>query len=160
MCACGRLGFDPVGTGEGAHDATTDVDGDGAVVGPDGSMSPLTCADTDLGSAVGASVASGTLTNSDGDDFESCAGNHSPDRAFAWTAPADGQYTFSLCNSPDWDSVMYLYADTACSGMPMACHDDDCGQHERIRATLAAGQRVVIIIDGFLDRGAFVLDIQ
>ncbi len=34
------------------------------------------------------SVAQGTLTNSDGDDFQACAGDHSPDRAFAWTAPA------------------------------------------------------------------------
>jgi hypothetical protein len=31
--------------------------------------------------------------------------------------------------------------------------------HERITLTLAAGQRIVVVIDGWLDRGAYVLDI-
>jgi hypothetical protein len=159
-CACGRLGFDPA-SGDKAGPPGGDPDSAMPPVGGgDGPPGVLGCADTDLGSALGPAVAQGTLTNADGDDFQSCAGNHSPDRAFAWTAPAAGSYTFSTCNSdPSWDSVLLVYTDAAsCSDQPM-CRDDDCGMHERITLTLTAGQRIVVVIDGWLDRGAYVLDI-
>src|SRR5215813_863605 len=131
-----------------------------ALTGDDATGTKAQCADTDLGSALGSAVASGTLTNADGDDFTACAGHGTPDRAFGWTAPAAGSYTFSICNSePSWDSVLLVYTDAvACSGMPM-CRDDDCSMHERITLTLAAGQRIVVVIDGWLERGPYVLDI-
>jgi hypothetical protein len=157
VCACGRVGFGPV-----SDDNHSDAPGDDDAMssGSDGSPAAMGCADTDLGSALGSAVAQGTLTNSDGDDFQSCAGNHSPDRSFAWTAPTAGSYTFSICNSdPSWDSVLLVYTDAArCTDQPM-CRDDECGMHERITLTLTAGQRIVVVIDGWLDRGAYVLDI-
>jgi hypothetical protein len=154
-CGCGRLGFDPLESAGGS----TSEDARQAI--GDGSTQIARCADTDLGSAVGAGVAQGTLVAGDGDDFKGCAGSSSPDRAFAWTAPATASFTFSICNSASgWDSVLEVFDPTACSGKALACRDDTCGSHEAITRNLMAGQTIVIVVDGWLDRGAYVLDVQ
>lgn len=144
---CGRIGFKPSDlTGGGGG-----PDGGGPGGGtPDGGVSPLACADMDLGSALGSAVAAGS-TAGKGNDYRCRSLGNSSDVAFGWTAPAAGSYTIDLCGSdPTWDSALNI-RDGSCTGPELACVDDDgctLSFHERVTLTLAAQQHIVIIVDG------------
>ncbi len=179
--ACGRISFEqqelPKNLADSAVpdlDASELTDGGDDVNAPsDGTIAdapttdvqvPGTCDDTDLGTAVGNAVASGT-TRGAGDDFadacEGAFGSNSPDVSFTWRAPAAGQYVFDTCGS-SFDTLLTVH-DGTCSGARLACSDDDgsCGGFlSSVTLTLAEGQQVVLVVDGFLESGTYVLNIQ
>lgn len=143
----------------------------------------------DLGSVLGTSVATGTtvgFTNNidttgwggvvpacwQGGAFTpSLAG---PDVFYKWTAPADGEYTFSLCNGQangnTYDTGISLWNFT-CPAAPVypgdfICGNDDGGicvdnfGSELACIPLTANQQILIVIDGYsTEAGTYVLDI-
>ncbi|HJL15174.1 MAG TPA: hypothetical protein RMH99_05935 [Sandaracinaceae bacterium LLY-WYZ-13_1] len=111
---------------------------------PDGSLSGsgLLTSDTTVGA--GAEL-SGT-----------CGGDGAPELAFEWTAPTAGTWVFDTVGS-DYDTV--LYARSGCAGAELACDDDTDGLQSEITVDLAAGQTIVLVVDGFGGSdGAFVLN--
>jgi hypothetical protein len=156
VAACGRIGFDPTGpagdssasdaplgdgaAGDGTADSATDAPVDTMVA---------SCADMDLGSALGPSVASGN-TGSTGDDYNACAGGGSPDLSFRWVAPATATFRIDLCGSNIvWDSALTVRS-ASCTGAQLACDDDSCmtSLHARINLSATAGSTYIIIVDG------------
>jgi hypothetical protein len=118
---------------------------------PDCAASPscATCPDRDLGTATGL-VATGTTVGAGNDHTPSCRPfSTAPDLAFGWRAPANATYQIDTIGSL-YDTV--LYVKTTCTGaeVPGACDDDMGGMLDSlVRVTLRAGDRVVIIVDGF-----------
>lgn len=103
------------------------------------------CQDADLGSVTGASVASGNLGGEDDDINASCGGGGGADRVLAWTAPAAGIWTFDTATS-DFDTKLAIYTD--CS-TEIGCNDDFFGVQSQVQSDLAAGQEILIVVDGF-----------
>jgi hypothetical protein len=123
--------------------------------GPD----PLACIDGDLGGALGDAVASGTIAGATDDLTISCAGGGGADAVYLWTAPAAGTYTFDLSGS-QYDTGMALF-DPDCSGAEMVCNDDALGLTSQITSDFAAGESVLVAVDGYNGAtGSFVLGIN
>ncbi|MEM9068991.1 MAG: hypothetical protein AAGE52_10815 [Myxococcota bacterium] len=134
------------------------------VVGPAG-----VCPD-DSGavSTTGAAVFMGSTIGA-GDDLASpdgCVtargGGASPDRAFRWSAPAAGDYTFDTVGS-SFDTVLYVLND--CDGAEsLGCNDDTMMGELRstVTATLTEGQEVLVVVEGFsfINAGNFVVNIN
>lgn len=115
---------------------------------------------TDLGSAMGTSVASGTTSGGGNDLSGSCGGSSAEDLAFTWTAPAADTYTFSTDGSA-YDTILVVGEGT-CAGLTELDCDDDSGESTQslLTATLAAGDVVVIDVDGYASNaGSFELNI-
>jgi hypothetical protein len=123
------------------------------------------CADVDLGSAVGFPVHVGD-TRGLTDDAQTCEGDGMGDISFLWTAPSSGRFRFDTCGS-SYDTALSARMDD-CGGAQIACNDDAnaCGNgslQSRILLDLTAGQRVILIVDGFSGsdgEGPFVLNIE
>ncbi|MEZ4408536.1 MAG: hypothetical protein R3A52_18985, partial [Polyangiales bacterium] len=109
------------------------------------------CPDRDLGSATGASVASGTVGDTGGTFFASCA-RSGRDVLLRWRAPADGAWRFDTAGS-DYDTVLHL-RDGDCDGPEIACSDDVGGGDytSNLLATLRTGQVVTVVLSGFNGR--------
>jgi hypothetical protein len=110
-----------------------------------------TCPDDDLGMATGTGIARGSiLGRCDVRRPSACTTPLSglgPDIAFAWTAPAGGDYSFDTVGS-DFDTTLYLL-DGSCSGDTLDCSEDSITVTSRIVATLSAGQTVIVVVDSF-----------
>lgn len=122
-----------------------------------GCMGMLACQDADLGSALGNNVAAGTTVGEDNDLDATCGFGDPADRVFRWVAPAAGQYTFNT-NGSMYDTVLALYSDCATQ---LQC-DDDSGTDTQslLSRNLAAGQVVLIVVDGFnTQTGNYILNI-
>jgi hypothetical protein len=104
------------------------------------------CQDQDLGSAMGAAVASGNTALSDNDLNPSCGAGDALDEVLRFVAPAAGQYTFSTAGST-YDTILALFSDCATQ---LACNDDANGtlQSQLVR-NMAAGEVVLILVDGY-----------
>lgn len=127
--------------GGAGDDGPGDDDGSGT--------SKIACADVNLGSAIGSSVAIGS-TAGKANDYRGCGGDGN-DTTFGWFAPAAGRYVIDLCGSEQtWDSVLDV-RDGSCTGPHLACGDDECGGaigvQARVTLDLAAGQGIVIVVD-------------
>lgn len=169
LTACGRIGFDPLGGDDGIVDGATGggdgSPGDGTVGdGADAPMANLACADMNLGSATGASVASGT-TSGTGNDYSSCMGT-GQDLTFGWIAPVTGTFQIDTCGSDRlYDSTLSI-RDGSCTGPSLGCSNDVCGLtpslHGRLTVNLTAGQGIVIFVDTQAppDSGSFQLAIN
>ena len=125
---------------------------------------PLACVNEDLGSAVGASVLSGTTAGEDADLVNSCLGGGkkkggpAPDYIVSWTAPAAGDYTFSLVGS-EYDTAIAI-VDGDCNGPELGCNDDCEDMQSVLGVTVEADQVVLVAISGFGGRsGSFDLSI-
>jgi hypothetical protein len=117
-----------------------------------------TCASTDLGSTVPQMV-TGTTVGLPNLLTPSCSYSYAPEATFAFTAPADGTYTFSTAGSP-FDTILYIDA-PSCLGASLACNDDYIGLQSWLQVTLTAGQAIVVVVDGFAGgSGPFTLTIQ
>lgn len=116
---------------------------------------PGTCPDL-MASGSGV-LATGSTTGQGADLVGSCGGDRAADLAFTWTAPSAGTWRIDTYGS-DFDTV--LYALTDCGGTELACNDDgETGFQSEIVLELAAGQTVVLVVDGFgSDTGGFVLN--
>jgi hypothetical protein len=107
----------------------------------------FSCADGgDLGSATGA-VAAGSTVGATDNWSASCQGSDGPDVAYGWTAPAAGSYTFSLAGS-SYDTILTLRSPD-CLGVESVCSDDAVGLQSELSTNLAAGETVLIVIDGY-----------
>jgi hypothetical protein len=148
VAGCGRAGFDPIDTDAGSIGATAP-----------------TCADVDLGSALGPRVATGT-TASGRNQIAGCEGGDGNEITHAWVAPASGRYVIDTCASDVfWDSVLYV-REGGCDGETLACDHSGCdgptGFHGRIVVDLAAGSGSVIVVDSIAPTfdGTYVLRIE
>ncbi|WNG42792.1 tryptophan synthase alpha chain [Archangium minus] len=121
------------------------------------------CADQDLGSTLPVRV-KGNTTWANDDHRSSCGGWGPPDRGFLWTAPRSGTFTFDTTRSA-MDTLLSLRRD-GCGGEELACATDGIsyGGGARVSATLTAGQRVLVVVDGAtggsFSAGDFELHIQ
>ncbi|MEQ1564576.1 MAG: hypothetical protein ABMA64_02975 [Myxococcota bacterium] len=101
---------------------------------------------------------SGTTFGLTGDNAGSCGGSEASDATWAFTAPADADYTFSTTGSL-YDTVLYVL--DGCGGPELACNDDTNGLQSRVRVPMLAGQTVIVVVDGYLaSSGDYTLRIQ
>jgi len=115
-------------------------------------VTALDCPDALIGSAVGPGVAQGDSSGQTNRLAGSCGGGDAPEATLAFTAGQAGQYTFDTFGS-DLASVLYA-KDGACDGVELACNDDADGTSaSRLDLTLAAGQRVILVVDGEASAG-------
>lgn len=135
-----------------------DYDGftDCADPGCAGEMGCGTCPDQVLNGALPI-VATGTTSGTSAFSG-TCGYGTSPDRSFAFTAPSAGDYSFSSAGS-SFDTVLYVL--DSCSGPELACNDDAGGSTSEVLVPLAAGQQVIVVLDGYGGAaGAYRLTVQ
>ncbi|MEZ4240653.1 MAG: hypothetical protein R3F59_31780 [Myxococcota bacterium] len=106
--------------------------------------------------ADGALTAAATgQTQGEADDFQpSCTEPlGAPDLAFGFLAPHAGRYAFDTRGSA-FDTVLTVL--DGCDGDELACNDDldDDDTDSEVLVTLAAGQQVVVVVDGYDDVSA------
>jgi hypothetical protein len=102
----------------------------------------LSCASYELGSSVGASVASGSLGfELPGQD--TVCGGAGPTFAARWTAPYEGDFQFDTIGST-FDSTLSVQA--SCVGGSLACNDDFSGLASGVSLHLFAGQTVLLLL--------------
>lgn len=121
---------------------------------------PSACPATEVRGAVGRAVFSGN-TFGLGDDFlGSCGTGPAPDVAFAYTATEAGSYRFDTHGS-SFDTELLAYDDCA-AAHELGCAEDDGERYtSELTLTLTAGQRIVLVVDGFegMSAGAFVVNV-
>lgn len=79
------------------------------------------------------------------------------DYTVAWTAPSAGTYTISLEGS-DYDTVLGVL--DGCDGDEIECNDDCFELQSGVVVSVAAGQQIIIVIEGFSgETGNFELSI-
>lgn len=116
------------------------------------------CPQGDLGAQLGEEIASAVHSDARSAAWGTCGGD-GPELAWSWQAPESGSYVVSTYGSQR-DTV--LYARTLdCGGPELACNDDAYGTASAIGLELAAGERVVLVVDGFdaRSRGRSTLNI-
>jgi hypothetical protein len=125
----------------------------------DPACAPGACADIDLGSVLGMSVATGS-TFGTGDDYTaSCpSSSAAEDVSFTWTAPADGSYVISTDGS-SFDTALTLWS-TDCA-TELECDDDaGSGNQSLLAVSAVAGDVLVIVVDAYSSNaGDYVLNI-
>jgi hypothetical protein len=171
--ACGVIGCDDDAGGNLASRVTVQlyagqtvvvvVDGYGGaagtfalhVAGPP----PPPCPMVDLGSMV-PTVASGNTSTQQNVTSGACGGEQAGEVSYLFTAPAAASYTFTTQGS-SYDTLIYL-RDGSCFGPELGCDDDGGGDMtSRVQLMLAAGQDVVLFVDGWGSSvGAYVLRIN
>ena len=122
------------------------------------------CPNQDLGSALGSDLVTGTTVDARGGlTAATCmAGTRDAgegeDMAFGWTAPAAGRYAWTVA-APAFDPHLYVL-DTMCDGPEIACVVGSAGS-ARVEMMLAAGQTVLLVVDGARgDGGSFALSVE
>ncbi len=125
------------------------------------------CGAMTLGSAVGATVATGTTAgrpslHTPPSTCTNMPSAVSPDAVYTWTAPSAGAFTFDTVGS-SFDTLLTIH-DGACTGAVLGCNDDivnGTNTASRLTLTLAAGQTVAIAIEGYgTNSGSYVLNIS
>lgn len=115
------------------------------------------CADDDLGSAFGDSVASGNTTGGGDDYMSGCAFYETEDVSWRWTAPADGVYTIDTVGS-SYDTMLSVETGE-CAGSEIACNDDTVGTTSEVSVALLDGEEVVIHVEGWSTTGDYILNV-
>ncbi len=116
------------------------------------------CADGDLGSALGLPVFQGTLidrpdTWEPGDCTALGTGEDAPDLALLWTAPEAGAYIVSTLGS-EADTVLTSYP-ADCERRELGCSDDRPSvTSSAIRLELEAGEQRVLVISSYQEEDA------
>jgi hypothetical protein len=114
--------------------------------------------DSNMGSVLGAPVVQNNTCGAGNHFFSGCGSSSAHDRAYHWTAPSSGNFTFSTAGS-SYDTVIQIMneAQTASLG----CNDDSNGTlQSSITLNLSAGQKISIVVDGYGGScGAFKLNI-
>jgi hypothetical protein len=82
------------------------------------------------------------------------------DYSYAFTAPADGAYTFDTLTT-FYDTVIYVLDGAACNGNEIVCNDDyQFNQGSAVSVQLVADQTVTVVVDAdFQQEGNFALNI-
>jgi hypothetical protein len=102
----------------------------------------------DLGEALGSPVVTGHTSGLTNDYTPTCIpSSTAPDASYTWTAPATASYQFTTAGST-FDTVLEIRA--ANTNLSMGCNDDSNGTlQSSVTVNVAAGQTVMIVIDGF-----------
>jgi Stigma-specific protein, Stig1 len=88
-----------------------------------------------------------------------CNATATPDAGYTFTASLAGDYVFDTFGSA-FDTVLHVHNGT-CSGPSLGCNDDTTTEQSQVTVTLAAGQAVVVVVDGFNGAtGAFTLNVN
>ena len=118
------------------------------------------CFDSDLATATGTAIASGSTVGQGRDQSPGDLLNTaSSDVAFRWTAPSAGPWLIDTQNSL-FDTVLYVLPD-GCDGDVLAFDDDAFGTQSRVTVSLDAGESVVIVVAGYEDSvGEYELNIR
>jgi len=150
-----------------AFQATAEMCTADDIVGPAGTCPDDSGAVSTTGDAVfmGSTVGAGNDLDAPDGCITVMGGGGSPDRAFRWTAPAAGDYTFDTIGS-SFDTVLYVLGD--CDGAEsLGCNDDTTMGMEgdlrsSVTATLTADQEVLVVVEGFAagNAGDFVVNIN
>jgi len=110
------------------------------------------CVDGELGHALPVTV-KGTTAFANDDHQARCGGAGAPDRAFRWTAPHAGTFTFDTARSAFRTLLSLRTSESGgsdgCGGEELACASDGIsyGGGARVQATLEAGQTVLVVVD-------------
>jgi hypothetical protein len=116
------------------------------------------CADEILRDPLPLRITGSTAGGGNDVNPSTCAYSSAADRAFAFVAPADGTYTFDTFGS-SYDTVLYMFDE--CGGREVACNDDTGGLQSQVRGPIRAGQRVIVVVDGYAtNQGNFRLTIR
>jgi hypothetical protein len=110
----------------------------------------LPCTVTALASTVPQTVSGTTLggCNADTPPVPACTpSSDAPDTWFSFTAPAAGNYVFSV--DAQFDSVVYALDGASCGGTQLACDDDAYFASSQILLTMVANASVAIAVDGY-----------
>ncbi len=115
------------------------------------------CQDQDIGNATGAGVAAGNSGVADDDLDPSCGSGNALDQAIRFTAPVASTYTFDTFGS-GFDTVLSVWSDCSTESV---CNDDTGGLQSQVAIDLAAGQAVLVLVDGYNGAtGDWVLNIS
>ena len=105
------------------------------------------CSGQDIGSTVGAAVATGTNLGGGDDSVGVCDGSAGPDVVYFWTAPASQVFNIDTLGS-DYNTVLYVLDD--CGGNELACNDQASGTDQSSVALSATeGTTYAIVVDGW-----------
>ncbi|MEX1362521.1 MAG: hypothetical protein AB1Z98_05305 [Nannocystaceae bacterium] len=105
------------------------------------------CADSDLGSAVGPAVAMGDTSFDDDDLPQPCAFEGGADHVLRFTAPIPGVYTFDTVGS-SFDTALAVFASCNPTSI-LECNDDFEGLQSQVTVPLDFEQPVFVSVDGF-----------
>jgi hypothetical protein len=91
--------------------------------------------------------------------------NDASDTTYTFTAPAAGDYFFDTLGTIYYvDTVLYVLDGGDCTGVELACNDDldAYSTQSEVQVTLAAGQTVVVVVDGYSEYagGPFTLNVH
>lgn len=144
------------------QDVIVGVDGNGAGA-YELNVDLVPCPDESLGSTAPQTV--GGTTQAGVDKLRPSCGqsgplDESPDRAYSFTAPADGVYTFDTFGT-FFDTTLYVFDGAACNGAEIACNDNyQFDQTSALSVQLVEDQTVTVVVDGnFLAQGPFTLNV-
>jgi len=125
---------------------------------------------TDLGSATGDSIATGTTAGAEDFRDPSCGGSGVADAAYEWTAPSDGCWDINTVGSGIYDTILSVYTDGGFCGSSETCNDDGAiasdpsgsTYQSRVEVDLLEGDGVQILITGYSSsyEGDYVLNIS
>jgi hypothetical protein len=120
-------------------------------------LPPGVCPDEDIGSVVPQTIL-GNNTGLGDAHYLSCGNGGGEDATYQFTAPFAGTYVFDTFGSP-FDTMLAVI--TGCGGAELACNDDAMGLQSQVTVPLAAGQVVIIVVDGYSGAtGPFTLNIN
>jgi hypothetical protein len=111
------------------------------------------------GSPVGNNIAQGNTCSATDVFTPTCAYSYSPEGSFIWTAPYSGTFTFTTTGS-DFDTILEILDDNTSNSID--CNDDaNSTSQSALTVTLAAGQSVKVMIDGYSwSCGNYTLNVQ
>jgi hypothetical protein len=119
------------------------------------------CVDSDLGSTMGRSLATGTTAGRVDNHSPNCSsGSRAEDVTYTWTAPRDGTYVVST-NGSSFDTILFVEQGECTALVPVGCDDDSGdGPQSLVSLDLQNGEQVVITVDGYgSSTGNYVLNI-
>jgi hypothetical protein len=124
-----------------------------------------TCPEDELTGALPIQVFGNNLGMND--DYRGTCGsfNDASDTTYLFTAPSAGDYFFDTIGTVNYvDTVLYVLDGADCTGAELGCNDDFdvYSNNSEVQVTLAAGQTVVVVVDGFsaYAGGDFVLNVH
>ncbi|MEQ1572311.1 MAG: hypothetical protein ABMA64_42195, partial [Myxococcota bacterium] len=87
-------------------------------------------------------------TTGGADDEDTCGfGTGAPDRAFSFTAPADGRYGFTLSGADGFDTTLAVKTG-GCAETSYYCLDQIGASGEAVPVSLEQGDTLVLVVDG------------
>lgn len=105
----------------------------------------------------------GTTRGSASERMSTCGGSGAPEVVHVFTAPEAGDYTIDTVGSA-YDTILAVF-DGDCAGEQLACNDDAPWDEwltvtSEVTVSLAAGQTIVIHVDGYHRSGRYDLHIR